>query len=48
MSVPVHQISAVIQAVEAAIGAQPVLRRIPAQKRTAFALDLALIALACR
>ncbi|KAJ7505287.1 hypothetical protein B0H11DRAFT_414113 [Mycena galericulata] len=43
MSVPV-----VTEAVEKALGAQRVFSRLSAQKRRAFALDLALIAWACR
>ncbi|KAJ6585022.1 hypothetical protein B0H19DRAFT_1107718 [Mycena capillaripes] len=41
-------ISPIIQAVEAVLHEHPALRRIAAPKRTTFALDLALIALACR
>ncbi|KAJ7459886.1 hypothetical protein FB451DRAFT_564192 [Mycena latifolia] len=47
MSLPVSH-DAVAQAVEQALAGHRVLRRIAAVKRTAFAVDLALIALACR
>jgi len=51
MSASLHHhdlISTVTEVVKAALREQPVLRRISAPKRTTFALDLALIALACR
>lgn len=47
MSFPVS-LDAVVQAVEQALADSPVLRRLSVLKRTAFAMDLALIALDCR
>ncbi|KAJ6559160.1 hypothetical protein DFH09DRAFT_1364923 [Mycena vulgaris] len=47
MSSSLHYVP-VVRAVERALAAHPVLRKLPAAKRRAFALDLALIALACR
>ncbi|KAJ7107288.1 hypothetical protein C8R43DRAFT_204182 [Mycena crocata] len=49
MSLPVpRDVNIIVQAVEEALGIQGPLRKLSAQKRRTFALDLSLIALACR